>query len=48
MTRRLRIAILLSGLGHVVHNVEEFGVGTMLIGQTVSRAGVPSTGSPSR
>lgn len=35
MTGRLRLAILVSGLGHLVHNVEEFGIGLALVGQSV-------------
>lgn len=35
MTGRLRLAIVFSGLGHLVHNVEEFGIGLSLVGQSV-------------
>jgi hypothetical protein len=35
VTRRLRIAVALSGLGHLIHNLEEFGLTILMVGQTV-------------
>lgn len=40
MTRTLRAVILISGLGHVVHNLEEFGFTMLALGQTVIPAAV--------
>jgi hypothetical protein len=40
MTGSLRVVILISGLGHVVHNLEEFGFTMLALGQTVIPAAV--------
>ena len=38
--RRLRVALLVSGAGHLVHNLEEFGATTLMLGQTAIPAAV--------
>lgn len=35
MTRSLRVALGLSGLGHLIHNAEEFGLGLLFLAQSV-------------
>lgn len=37
--RRLCVALLVSGLGHLVHNLEEFGPTLLMLGQTAVPAG---------
>ncbi|MEX2563378.1 MAG: hypothetical protein WD358_08970 [Nitriliruptoraceae bacterium] len=34
VARQLRIALLVSGAGHLVHNLEEFGLTLLMLGQT--------------
>lgn len=38
--RTLQVAVAVSGVGHVVHNVEEFGFGTVFVSQTMLPAAV--------
>lgn len=53
MTRSLRVALGLSGLGHLIHNAEEFGLGLLFLTQSVvplaiTAAFLPTARRPTR